>query len=159
MSYSSQSFSNRFGMLGDMAEAAFEKFCIINDFMYERRGWDRPNLNRFYDIHPTARAEPDFVLETLKSLLYVDCKGTGQPFVKIKQESLDHLAHWNTWLPVYFFVWNSKTKMYGWLKYTATITMCETLPPKQFDNDKKIYYEVPVPRWQSLYTVGENDAV
>ena len=137
-------------MLGDPAENAFEKWCIMRDFNYERRGWNRPNLKRFHKVHPEARAEPDFMLETETDLLYVDCKGTGQDFVKIKQESLDHLAHWNGWHRVYFFVWNSKTKKCAWLDYRRVVEECAQLPPKEFENDHKVYYEVPITHWKSL---------
>lgn len=142
--YANQNFQQRYGILGEIAENAFERWAIVNDLKYVQRGWNRPPLARFFKVSPVDRATPDYVLETADNHYYIDCKGTGsEDFVKIKQESLDHLGWWQTQHDVWFFVWNSKIKKHVFLKYTNVVELCKTLPKKTFENDGKTYYEVP----------------
>lgn len=143
MTFSSQSFAQRFAAMGDMAEGKFEDYCKANDYRFERFGFNRPSFKAFWKMPLRLRVCPDYVLEVKGQYYFVECKGTGR-FIKIKQETLDQMPAWEEILPLRYFVYNSVENGYAFLTQEQLLsTVLEHGKKKNFEGDNKEYYELP----------------
>lgn len=105
MAFHEQSFSTRFGAMGDQAEAVFEQ---VYEGGFERFGLNRPNLH-MPSLPERIRHMPDY----LTSRGFVECKGIGNDdIIKIKVGEFNCMNFWNEVFPLRIFVWSSKRKKY-----------------------------------------------
>lgn len=109
MSFKDGSFSQRFGALGDEAEAVFEE---VYPAAWTRYGLNRPSVP-MNKLPAYIRYTPDYL--TSRGLVEVQGFGTDQT-AKFKQDKLAALSQWHLAFRVDFFLWDSYQKRYGWLR-------------------------------------------
>jgi hypothetical protein len=142
MGYSNQPFNKRFEKLGDAAEAAFERWAPTKNIRYEHFGLKRPRVF-VPKLSMHVRSMPDFVCQGGKGTsFFVECKGTGGRVVKIKLETMEHVARWNDEHTVWFFIYDSNNDLAAFVNYRQLETLCHARPIKKFD-DGKAYYTIP----------------
>lgn len=152
MAYHNKSFSERFALMGDLAETQFEKWASRKEIAFVDYGLKRPPFKKFYTLPLFVRGQPDYLCESSKgSHFFVEVKGTGGRVVRIKQETLDVAAQWNTELAVWFFIYDSNNHRAAFLNYRQLVEACKGCVKKAFD-DGRDYYEVPAQRlaWEAL---------
>jgi hypothetical protein len=137
-------FSARLGVMGDIAEGAFEKYAEIHNVRFERYGFDRSKLAQFWLLADFVKATPDYVCIHKKNSFFVEAKGCGRGnHFKIKEIDLVQYLDWNDRMPLYFFAWDSSTSSY-------TINHIEQVAESaynrnvtgHFSDNNKMYYEV-----------------
>lgn len=135
MSFHQQSFTQRFGTMGDPAEAAF-------DLVYPKH--HKLGLNRppFYmgGMPAPMRYTPDRMLRDR----FVECMGIGRDgLLKLKDEKLDALYEWRAIGPVHLFVYNSHTNCYYEAPLADWVSQLHFYgTPRTFENDAKAYTEL-----------------
>lgn len=107
MSFKDGNFRQRFGAMGDEAEAVFEATYP--------RAWTRYGLNRpaiqLKDVPPFIRFTPDY----LTSHGAVEVQGFGNDqLAKFKVVKLDALVEWDEIFPVTFFLYDKTNQRYGY---------------------------------------------
>lgn len=130
--------------MGAPAETELEKWLVKKKLPYVKRGWDKPPLPRFYDLHPYDRGYPDYTVELPKKYIYIEVKGTTDKTVKIKLSALEVMEFWRGFHEVHIFVWNSKTKQFKFLNFDDVIELVPELAIEKFENDGHEYVNYPV---------------
>lgn len=151
--FNEQSFSQRLGRMGDQSEAAFEDVANSTNIQFVRYGFNRPPITKFAWVPAFIRSTPDYLAQVDRHLCLVECKGTIQNTVKIKVNQIEQLNLWNDYLPVVFFVFDSKKLRTSFMSYSVVIDLVKDLPVLAFENDGNEYFEVPVVWDQSLADV------
>ena len=104
MSYHEQSFSARFGSMGDASEQMFERLYP----QHHRFGLNRPNMH-VPSIPLMLRYAPDYMV--VSGL--VECMGIGRDAtLKLKLDKLSALQRWELIAEVSLFVWDSHRSRY-----------------------------------------------
>lgn len=105
MAFHEQSFSSRFGTMGDTAEQAYDIYEPKN----HKLGLNRPPFH-MSRMPATMRYTPD----RMTNKAFVECMGIGRDgTLKIKDEKVDALAMWLQLGPVELFVFDqSKSTCY-----------------------------------------------
>jgi hypothetical protein len=109
VTFSDRPFSQRFGAMGDEAEAIFES---VYPQGWARYGLNRPPIN-LSNVPAFVRFTPDYV--TAKSLVEVQGFGRDQT-MKLKFSKLDALRQWNDLFRTDLFLWDSHHKRYGFVR-------------------------------------------
>lgn len=115
MSFHEGSWAQRFGALGDEAEAVFE---AVYGRGFVRWGLNRPPL-QVGNLPVEVRCAPDY----LTSSEFVEVQGFGsKQIIRIKDEKLQ-ACEWaaQVW-PVRFFFWDSSKSQYA---YTTLVSVIE----------------------------------
>src|SRR5688500_6419755 len=151
MAFSDQTFSKRFEIMGDLSEDAIERWAPTEGISYAHFGLKRPPIY-VPNLSMHVRAMPDFVCQGAKRKpFFVECKGTGGRYVRIKLETLEHIARWNDEHTVWFFVYDSNNHLAAFVNYRQLETLCQGRPIKKFD-DGRAYYSVPASQftWEDV---------
>lgn len=103
--------------MGDASEEAFRTYADGRGVKYERFGFDRSALPRFWVLNPFIKSMPDFVCIKGNKGFLVECKGCGgrdsRDHFKVKEDDLDMYIRWGIMQPTFIFAWNSHTKQYS----------------------------------------------
>lgn len=148
MSFAKQPFSQRFAVMGDMAETAFEEWAVNNDVIFERYGLNRPKFKSFYRLPEFIRITPDYIAEethkagTKKYL--VECKGTGGRVLKIKFGYLEALDAWHNYLNLKFFVHDSNNHEDYMVPFNDLVALAVDAPKGRFEADDKEFHGIPM---------------
>jgi hypothetical protein len=146
MAFSDRSFAQRYLVLGDECEGIFEKWAASEELAFIRYGLNRPPFNSVGSMPAKIRMSPDYLCEhkTKQGKIkhfFIECKGCGF-YLKIKQETLTNLHEWNQDLPVFFYVYSSKTHSYAVISFEDMVALCRKSPQKEFSNDHKVYFQI-----------------
>jgi len=164
MSFSEQPFSQRYTVLGDTAEAVYEKVKPLGNTL--KFGYRRPKGIRFSHLPPTVRHQPDFI--TPSHLVEVVGLGRDGILKSIKTSKYEALKVWNKiakemgLLGLVIFVWNSHKKTFlvlAWSDIVQEVAYSKRKHGLQtFKNDGNTYYRLD---WERLLkravTVGTFD--
>jgi hypothetical protein len=104
--YAQQPFSQRIKRAGDMAEAAFKSYARDHDIDAEMIGFKKSKLRGFKRIPPLLRSFPDFICSGKRNFL-VEAKGGMGNYMKIKPKNIETMLHWNEYLELWVFLYNS----------------------------------------------------
>ena len=155
MSFSGQSWENRFGILGDIAEGVFEEVAPLGTSL--RYGFNRPpfSLARTPDF---IKHTPDYVTGTGHLVEVMGCGRDG--IVKLKLVKWGALRTWNRVTGdndiVVLFLWNSRTSEWSlvqWDELQQLVTQARRAGVKAFDDGNE-YLAIP---WVSLDRVTPYD--
>lgn len=103
MTYADQSWGQRVGTLGDIAEGIFEEVAPLGAFI--RYGLNRPPF-KVANLNDMQRNTPDYLCGTGD---FVEVMGCGRDnVVKLKPDKWEAQLAWDRKVgPVKFFLWNS----------------------------------------------------
>lgn len=141
-SFKDQTWQNRVGTLGDIAEAKFEETSPVS---FERYGLNRPAVSlRLLPLQ--IRHTPDY----LTSHGLVEVQGLGRSQVcHMKLDKLDALKAWNKIFPVDLFWYDSHHERTCQISLKRFIKLTKTVEVKSFPEGHK-YYAVPAESvWES----------
>lgn len=103
MSFHTQTFANRFNVMGDEAEGIFESLQSVGCVRF---GLNRPPIG-LKQVPPFIRYTPDY----LQHDRLVEVQGVGgDGLIKLKCDKHAALLQWNSLFPVDLFVWDSKNR-------------------------------------------------
>lgn len=114
MSFRDGSFKQRFGQMGDEAEAMFEATYPRG---FERYGLNRPRVG-LKEVPPFIRFTPDYL--TAHGLVEVQGFGRDQ-LAKFKVAKLEALTEWDAIFPVTFFFYDKTNSRYGYSPLTDVL--------------------------------------
>jgi hypothetical protein len=131
-----QSFSARFGAMGDEAEGVFEG---LNEGKFVRYGLNRPPVNMAM-LTPFIRYTPDYLV----SRGLVEVQGVGKDRkLKLKIDKALALQQWSTHFDLLFFIWDTTLKRSGYVQWKDLWAVLPTMPIKHFPEGKP-YWEIDV---------------
>ena len=139
--FKDQSFNQRFGTMGDIAEAAYESWADAKDIRWDRFGHNRPRSNMF-KWPAFIRYTPDYITHDR----LVEVKGCGRDgILKVKQENIEALREWGVWMPVWMYAWNSSTDEHGFFEIDNDFIkwLSDDLTWRRFPDNDKVYWEIP----------------
>lgn len=114
MPFHEQSFSSRFGTMGDPAEAAFDAVWPKNHNL----GLNRPPFS-MARMPATMRYTPD----KMTNKAFVECMGIGRDgTLKIKDEKVSAMWEWQKLGPVELFVYDSSKQQYWQVRIGDWVT-------------------------------------
>lgn len=112
MGYANQTWGQRVGTLGDIAEGIFEQLSPLG--LAVPYGLRRPPF-KVANLTPEQRNTPDYLTGTGD---FVEVQGCGRDnTLKLKVEKLDALKAWSKLGPLKFFFWNSNTEEWALISY------------------------------------------
>ncbi len=153
MSFSEQSFSQRFQVMGDAAEAVYEAVAPLGSTT--RFGYRRPKGVKFGTFPEALRHAPDFTTASY----FVEVMGLGRDGIlkSMKLSKYEALKIWHAHgkkiglLGVALFIWNSSKKQYivlSWKDIVEEVKYAKRADGIQkFKNDGNEYYPL---RWERL---------
>ena len=164
MSFHEQPFEQRFQVMGDTAEAVFEKVKPLGSSL--SFGYRRPSGVRFSQFPPQLRHMPDYVTPTH----LVEVMGLGRDGIlkSMKVSKYDALKMWHRYargmglLGLILFIWNSHKKQFlilAWKDIVEEVSYSKRKHGIQtFKSDGNQYYRLD---WERLVdravTVGTFD--
>lgn len=133
-----QSFSTRFGKMGDAAEAAF---LTVNPKAH-RTGLDRPEFS-MKGMESNLRNIPDYLMPYgFVEVMGFSSRGNGT--LKLKLEKADALKAWDFIGPVFMFVWDSGGKRWWQAPIRDWLNACyEHADRERFDDNGALYWNLP----------------
>jgi hypothetical protein len=140
--FENASFTQREKELGDTSEGVFEAWANKNGLPFVRVGFNRPPFKKFYKVNELLRLMPDYVVEGPKETVFVEVKGCGREGLKIKEQSITALDHWDEYNPVFIFAYNSSFKQYSFFPFDTLIKLCEDREVLKFPDGKE-YVIIP----------------
>ncbi len=151
MSYT-QPFSERYSVMGDMAEMAYERVARSKGVKFVRYGLNRPPV-KVGGLPLFVRFTPDYLTQAN----LVECKGFGgDSTLKIKVAQMKALREWNSRMPVDFFLFNSAAEAYAFVSYDEMNAVSYDCGDVHRFPEGNIAYFIPVQEleaeWQSLPT-------
>lgn len=154
---SRQDWNNRFQVMGDTAEAQFERWARRNGLSVERLGWDRPRMG-VSKMSEELRHLPDFFASD--GYLY-EVVGMGRDGVLkgVKLDKWESLKFWNKVQDVRLFIYNSAEGaliLLPWPTLIQMVAKARRLGVRSFKNDGNEYYPI-LWEWLQHYQIGEVD--
>ncbi len=154
---SRQDWNNRFQVMGDTAEAQFERWARRNGLSVERLGWDRPRMG-VSKMSEELRHLPDFFASD--GYLY-EVVGMGRDGVLkgVKLDKWESLKFWNKVQDVRLFIYNSAEGaliLLPWPTLIQMVAKARKLGVRSFKNDGNEYYPI-LWEWLQHYQIGEVD--
>jgi hypothetical protein len=142
--YYQRSFAERFGAMGDKAEAAFTQ---VNPTAH-RVGLCRPAFS-LRDVDANLRYAPDYMTpDGFVEVMGFSSRGSGT--LKLKYEKADALRAWNMLAPVSMFVFDSGGKRYWIAPINDWLAACyKHATHQRFEDDDRPYFDLPYPYFPS----------
>lgn len=113
MSSYTQPWGERYSVMGDMAEMAYERVARSKGIQFVRYGLNRPPI-QVGGLPQFIRYTPDYLTQAN----LVECKGFGgDSTLKIKTSQMMVLRQWNSRMPVDFFLLNSANDHYAFVGF------------------------------------------
>lgn len=138
MAFNQRHFGQRFLEMGDEAENIFEE---VYEQGFVRIGLNRPPIH-MASLPPVVRHIPDY----LTSKGFVEAQGFGRDgLAKFKVEKVHSLRRWHDLFRVDFFLWDSHTRRYGWVRMGELLERVSEpgVELKEFHDGPK-YWAVPL---------------
>ena len=154
--FNKKSFSDRYGTMGDWAEAVYEEVRPFGKTV--RFGWRRPKGVAMKYMPPIFRHMPDFYTD---SGYLVEVMGLGKDSVlkSLKEEKWEALKVWQALArkagtEIFFFIWNSYEEKYAALPYDKMKQLVAAARRKgmgEFDDGNK-YFPIA---WEDIIELAE----
>ena len=153
--YADRPYAERFAVMGQPAEQAFETWAATREVVIDRLGFDRSPLPKeaMLQLPPFLRHLPDYVMYDRNEGTYlVDCIGTANPLgFKVRASKLDVLGFYaEKGAHPQLFIYCSTTDSYSFMSYYNALATKG--PMEHFNNDGNAYFFIkndtwtPVPR-------------
>jgi hypothetical protein len=137
--FRNQSWSSRYGAMGDEAEEQFE---IARAGKFARYGLNRPPINMGM-VPPFLRYTPDYI--TSHGL--VEVQGVGRDrILKIKKEKADALDLWHKEFALQMFIWDTTNKRHTFVPWEDLACVLPALEVDSFPEGKE-YWKLNVDEW------------
>tara|TARA_R100000458_G_C8261127_1_gene236618 strand:- start:888 stop:1337 length:450 start_codon:yes stop_codon:yes gene_type:complete len=146
--FNEQSFPQRMERMGDEAEGEFER----HNANWLRYGFNRPDFP-IYVFPNTIRYTPDYIQGGPEPRL-VEVLGMGRNGLKLKLEKINALAVWNSFMPVWFWMWSTPKQDFSEMRYQDLVRIInkEDVPLGKFSEGKAYFNIRP-----SLLTWNDGD--
>lgn len=143
MSFHTQSFNNRFGSMGDQAEAIFD--LVYEGKVHElglNRNWQNGDRLYMRQMTPAMRAAPDRMV----SDHFAEVMGIGKDQMgKFKDVKVGPLGEWDRHIgPVTIFIYDSFNHRYWEAPLADWVDACERHATRQAFHDGPEYWALPV---------------
>ena len=135
ISFNQRPYAHRYSVMGDTAEAAFER---VNPNAH-RLGVKRPEFS-ILSLPPVLRHAPDYMMATgLYEVMGISSRGDGT--LKLKLEKIESLQKWAMFGPCHLWVWDSGKKRFYCTDINTWVTACHmhATIEKFPDNDKPFW--------------------
>lgn len=145
MTFSDLHFTQRFGAMGDEAEAVYEAVLPLGPS--DIFGWRRPDVS-MQNMTDKIRYKPDFYAGSGHLVEVMGCNG---PLLRgMKVDKWEAMKDWNSDQPMAYFLWNRKLQRWALVFHAAMITLVGRARRegiKAFEVDGNRYFEI---KWDDI---------
>ena len=145
MNFNEQAFGQRFGAMGDEAEAKYEEIQPHGNAI--PFGWRRPSVT-MQNMTDKIRYMPDFYAGSGQLVEVMGCNGPTLRGMKV--DKWEAMKAWNKDQPVEFFLWNRKKSQWlvvGFHAMTQVVAKARRAGTQVFESDGNEYYPI---QWEWL---------